>query len=88
MMVSLTLIAPHSTSYLSLHPKFHPAPLPLYSNSANESITCCMMIKPDRSFSSRLTSYSIPSALRIRSAATKPAKSPGISPNSAFKIRC
>lgn len=69
-MVSLTLIStPHSTSYLSLHPK-------LYSKSANESITCCMMIKPVRSFSSQFTSYSIPSPLRIRSAATKPAKSP------------
>lgn len=67
MMVALSLISPHSTySFTQLHTKSQPAQL-------NETITC----KPVGSFSRRLVTHAIPSGLRIRSAATKPAKSPG-----------
>lgn len=73
-MVALSLTSPHSTySFSQVHTKSQPAPLQFYSSPANETITC----KPVRSFSRRFVTRSIPLGLRIRSAATKPAKSPG-----------
>lgn len=72
-MVALSLASPHSTyTFSQVHTKSQPAPLQFYSSPANETITC----KPVRSFSRRFVTHSIPSGLRIRSAATKPAKSP------------
>lgn len=74
MMVALTLVSPHSTcSFSQLHTKSQPAPLQFYLSPANETITC----RPFRSFGRRFVTRSVPSGLRIRSAATKPAKSPG-----------
>ncbi|XP_017243962.1 rhodanese-like domain-containing protein 14, chloroplastic [Daucus carota subsp. sativus] len=73
MMVALTLVSPHSTcSFSQLHTKSQPAPLQFYLSPANETITC----RPFRSFGRRFVTRSVPSGLRIRSAATKPAKSP------------
>ncbi|XP_024990879.1 rhodanese-like domain-containing protein 14, chloroplastic [Cynara cardunculus var. scolymus] len=65
MMVALTSVTPHSSSSC-LQSKLYPNPPFLsHSNSVNENSTCCIAIKP--STRRRLT---------IRSAATKPAKTP------------
>lgn len=72
-MVALSLASPHSTcTFSQVHTKSQPAPLQFYSSPANETITC----KPVRSFGRSFVARSIPWGLRIRSAATKPAKSP------------
>ncbi|XAR52171.1 hypothetical protein NMG60_11020101 [Bertholletia excelsa] len=72
-MAALTSVAPHSSSS-ALHPKFHPTPVSLYSNTTNQLHTCYW--KAVRLSSRRQSLCSIPSGLIIHAAATKPAKSP------------
>ncbi|KAI3735444.1 hypothetical protein L6452_14941 [Arctium lappa] len=67
-MVALTSVTPHSSSSY-LQSKLYPnPPFISYSNSVNENSTCCIAINPLKSSTRR--------RLTIRSAATKPAKTP------------
>ncbi|XP_058182310.1 rhodanese-like domain-containing protein 14, chloroplastic [Rhododendron vialii] len=72
-MAALTSVTPHSSTS-SLHPKFHSIHFGVYFNSTTESNN---NLKQVRFSSRRLSLDSISSSgLRIRAAATKPAKSP------------
>ncbi|KAG5533887.1 hypothetical protein RHGRI_027924 [Rhododendron griersonianum] len=72
-MAALTSVTPHSSTS-SLHPKFHSTHFGVYFNSTNETSN---NLKQVRFSSRRLSLDSISSSgLRIRAAATKPAKSP------------
>lgn len=80
-MAALTSVTPHSSTS-SLHPKFHSTHFGVYFNSTNETSN---NLKQVRFSSRRLSLDSISSSgLRIRAAATKPAKSPGISATSGL----
>ncbi|KAI8540515.1 hypothetical protein RHMOL_Rhmol09G0269400 [Rhododendron molle] len=71
-MAALTSVTPHSSTS-SLHPKFHSTHFGVHFNSTNESNN----LKQVRFSTRRLSLDSISSSgLRIRAAATKPAKSP------------
>uniref|UniRef100_A0A5B7BP75 Rhodanese domain-containing protein n=1 Tax=Davidia involucrata TaxID=16924 RepID=A0A5B7BP75_DAVIN len=72
-MVTLTSVTPHSSSSPTLPPRFHSSPLFSCSKATNERNSCYLTV---RSIGSSNSSRSISSGLRIRSAATKPAKSP------------
>ncbi|KAF7132672.1 hypothetical protein RHSIM_Rhsim09G0207900 [Rhododendron simsii] len=73
-MAALTSVTPHSSTS-SLHPKFHSTHFGVYFNSTNETNN---NLKGQVRFSSRRLSLDSisSSSLRIRAAATKPAKSP------------
>lgn len=74
-MAVLTSVTPHSSTY-NLHLKFHSTHFGVYLNSTIETNTCRLK---QVGFPSRRPSLnSLHSGLRIRAAATKPAKSPGI----------
>lgn len=67
----------------SLQHRFHSITSSCYS-STKESVTYGLATTVSRRFSLRLSYY--PSTLRIRNAATKPAKSPGTQPTPPFSL--
>ncbi|KAA8533566.1 hypothetical protein F0562_030999 [Nyssa sinensis] len=75
-MVTLTSVTPHSYSSSTLTPRCHSSPFSSYSRTANERSSCYLTIRSVGSSNQLLSSPSISSGMRIRSAATKPAKSP------------
>jgi rhodanese-related sulfurtransferase len=72
-MAALTSVTPHSSTY-NVHLKFHSTHFGVYLNSTIETNTC--RLKQVRFPSRRLSLNSLHSGLKIRAAATKPAKSP------------
>ncbi|KAL6972147.1 hypothetical protein U1Q18_031836 [Sarracenia purpurea var. burkii] len=73
-MAALTSFTPHSSSSSTLLPKIHSTHIVFYLDSANG--TNSRRLKGVRFSSRRLSLCAVPSGLKIRCAATKPAKSP------------
>ncbi|XP_059628986.1 rhodanese-like domain-containing protein 14, chloroplastic [Cornus florida] len=75
-MAAITSLTPHSSSSSYLPTKFHSTPPISYSKSSYETISSNNYFKVRAIGSWQLSSCSISTGLRIRCAATKPAKSP------------
>ncbi|XP_052184290.1 rhodanese-like domain-containing protein 14, chloroplastic [Diospyros lotus] len=73
-MAAVTSFSPHSSSSSALHPSFNSSTVSLYSNSTTE--IDAYGVRRVRFSGNRRSQISTPSGLRIRGAATKPAKSP------------
>lgn len=71
----MTSITPHSST-TSLHPNFHSSVLTFSPKHTHDHSSCWLAVRSARPTRQRLLSQTLPRGLSIRSAATKPAKSP------------
>ncbi|KAK9293002.1 hypothetical protein L1049_020986 [Liquidambar formosana] len=76
-MAALASINPYSSSSSSLHPSFHSSPLIFSSNTTHDPSSCSLLsVRAAKSSRRGLSLLPVSRGLTIRSAATKPAKSP------------